>query len=260
MPPLPRPHHTKACGYAPLSSPTSRCWLRKLLTPSQSCTHFHSFLCLHPRLKSTYDRPTYPFFVLRTLVLHRTRRAQRTHTERTTAAYFNCPPFHTLFPTGPRTAAGPAPCPTAHAELNALLQRGPQRRCVQHQCVHPLPLLLPLPFPRMFTNLVGPNGDVRACRGSGSGFPTFSQGHHGSASALADNRSGANGGWAPTSADNRGGANEGLASTSAAASSRTQMEVPSRAAAVHDVSSVPAMTRLAASREFEGHLVRVRRL
>ena len=81
-----------------------------------------------------------------------------------------------LHRTGPRTACGPFSCSSAQSELNALLQRGPARRCVQHQCIHPLPLLLPLPFPRVFTSAVGLNGDLRVPNGNSSSSSS-SRGH-----------------------------------------------------------------------------------
>ncbi|KAF5828118.1 Misato segment II tubulin-like domain-containing protein [Dunaliella salina] len=121
---------------------------------------------------------------------------------------------------GPRTVYGPASCSTAHTELLALLQRGPQRRCVQHHCIHPLPLLLPLPFPRMFTHAVGLNGDLNSSDTGLRHRQALSQPQGSTAAAPA------------------------------AASTHTARLAP-------DVRTAPVMTQLAASSEFEGYLNKV---
>uniref|UniRef100_A0A7S3QR85 Misato Segment II tubulin-like domain-containing protein n=1 Tax=Dunaliella tertiolecta TaxID=3047 RepID=A0A7S3QR85_DUNTE len=121
---------------------------------------------------------------------------------------------------GPRTAYGPAHCSTAHSELLALLQRGPHRRCVQHLCIHPLPLLLPLPFPRMFSSAVGLNGDLS------SPVAGLRQSH------------------APSQ-------QQGVTPAAPSAPSTRSDRL------VHDVRTAPVITQLAASSEFEGYLNKV---
>ncbi|KAL6760932.1 hypothetical protein V8C86DRAFT_2544246 [Haematococcus lacustris] len=68
---------------------------------------------------------------------------------------------------GPRCGVGPVTTEQALLSLNALLLAAPRRCAVQHRVVSPLPLLVPLPFPHIFSGAVGLHGDVSLQPGIG---------------------------------------------------------------------------------------------
>ncbi|GFR39723.1 hypothetical protein Agub_g204, partial [Astrephomene gubernaculifera] len=121
---------------------------------------------------------------------------------------------------GGRTDAGPASTSSALQALDALLLRHPHRMCVRHRCAAPLPLPVPLPFPSIFSPRVSLHGDVMLRP------TTFSPGAAAAATSAA----------AAASSHTPGAASSGVVAR----------------AAGQGVHSVPVLTRMHATREFEG--------
>ncbi|GIM06508.1 hypothetical protein Vretimale_10810 [Volvox reticuliferus] len=122
---------------------------------------------------------------------------------------------------GCRTDTGPVSTTSALEALDLLLLRQPHRMCVRHRCIAPMPLAVPLPFPQLFRGSVSQHGDLVAPKPNSSSTAAGSTGMGGTSSPL------------------------GLAAARAAGES---------------VQSVPVLTRLQATREFEGWVRRVREL
>ncbi|GLI60532.1 hypothetical protein VaNZ11_002679 [Volvox africanus] len=61
---------------------------------------------------------------------------------------------------GGRKDTGPVATASALEALDLLLLRQPHRMCVRHRCTAPMPLAVPLPFPKLFRSSVSQHGDV----------------------------------------------------------------------------------------------------
>ncbi|GIL55436.1 hypothetical protein Vafri_10997 [Volvox africanus] len=120
---------------------------------------------------------------------------------------------------GGRTDTGPVATASALEALDLLLLRQPHRMCVRHRCTAPMPLAVPLPFPQLFRSSVSQHGDV---------IPPKPE--------------------PPSSTVAGSSGMSGTSSSSGFAAAR---------AAGESVHSVPVLTRLQVTGEFEGWVRRV---
>ncbi|MEW5302521.1 MAG: hypothetical protein WDW36_005299 [Sanguina aurantia] len=140
---------------------------------------------------------------------------------------------------GARCGEGPASTTSSLQALDSFLLRLQPRRCVQHRCVVPLPLALPLPYPRIFSRCISTHGDFLSDpRIPRSGRPSSSS------STPSATPSDADGGPGPKasssqSSDPGNWKRQGMSSEDAAEG------------AVHDVVSTPMLTKLTATRCFQ---------